>query len=275
MTKKQIFLSHIHEESALAVLIKTAIESEFSGFVNVFVSSDGESIRAGAHFLDTIEEGLVNCVGAIYLISPASVKRPWISFELGAVWIRNAISQRSKKTLIPAIPFCHSGMGLSQLPPPIGSLNAIRCADPISLRRAFEAIQIAVGGNGQLRTNFDNLANHVRAFEETYTVANKLAEALAKTGEDINKLLERASQSAEDEIEFESKDQRNETLDIFEKLADGPLNGSLNVEKSVRAFVIDINDSYHGGKLKFRIKRHVLLQYRNEISSAYSARVNK
>ena len=85
MADKLIFLSHIHEESSLALLVKQALENEFSGFVDVFVSSDGTSIPAGANFLKRIEDGLVSCIGAIYLISPNSVKRNWINFELGAV----------------------------------------------------------------------------------------------------------------------------------------------------------------------------------------------
>src|SRR6478609_9608851 len=92
---KLIFLSHIHEETELAQIIQAAIEDEFSGFVKVFVSSDGKSIPSGSNFLQRIEEGLINCVGAIYLISHSSLKRNWINFELGAVWIRNIISIRS------------------------------------------------------------------------------------------------------------------------------------------------------------------------------------
>ncbi len=72
---KLIFLSHIHEEADFAHLIQKAIEVEFSGFVDVFVSSDGKTIPAGANFLKKVEKGLMDCVGAIYLISPVSVKR--------------------------------------------------------------------------------------------------------------------------------------------------------------------------------------------------------
>lgn len=96
MSGKQIFLSHIHEESELALIIKEAIEAEFGGFVEVFVSSNGRSIPAGSNFLKRIEDSLINCIGAIYLISPKSVKRNWINFELGAVWIRNAMSIRNE-----------------------------------------------------------------------------------------------------------------------------------------------------------------------------------
>lgn len=50
MAEKTIFLSHITEEKELATLFQEAIENEFSGFVKVFVSSDGLSIPAGTNF---------------------------------------------------------------------------------------------------------------------------------------------------------------------------------------------------------------------------------
>ena len=133
MADKLIFLSHIHEEKDLALLIKNVLEDEFSGFVDVFVSSDGTSIPAGSNFLKRIEGELVRCVGAVYLISPVSVKRAWINFELGAVWVRNIISLRSKRPEIPTLPVCHSGMLPSNLPSPLNNLNAITV--PVRLER--------------------------------------------------------------------------------------------------------------------------------------------
>ncbi|ATA53123.1 hypothetical protein CKY39_07795 [Variovorax boronicumulans] len=178
MAEKLLFLSHIHEESALALLFKEAIESEFGGFVEVFVSSDGTSIPAGSNFLRRIEDGLVSCIGALYLISPMSVKRPWISFELGAVWVRNSISLRADQREIPAIPICHSGMTLGGLPTPINHLNAIQASDSQQLERAFIALQSAVGGKGQLKTDFSTLRERVALFERKYTVGAHLSTAL-------------------------------------------------------------------------------------------------
>ncbi|EKA7356847.1 toll/interleukin-1 receptor domain-containing protein, partial [Vibrio vulnificus] len=147
---KQLFLSHIHEEKELAILIKEAIENEFSGFVDVFVSSDGISIPAGANFLKRIEDGLVGSIGAMYLISPKSVNRNWINFELGAMWIRNAMSIRGEGREIPTLPLCHSGMQLQNLPKPIDNLNAIVANQASQLEFAFRSIQAAVGGKGSL-----------------------------------------------------------------------------------------------------------------------------
>jgi len=178
----KIFLSHIHEERDLAVLIKEAIEAEFSGFVEVFVSSDGSSIPSGTNFLRRIEDGLVNCVGAIYLVSPTSVTRSWISFELGAVWVRSALSVRAGKAEIPALPFCHSGMTPGGLPQPIGSLNAVRASSASDLKTAFTSLQAAVGAKGAFRTDFADLAGKILALETCYTVGDKFVGLLRAIG---------------------------------------------------------------------------------------------
>jgi len=174
MSGKQIFLSHIHEERELAILIKTSLEDEFGGFVNVFVSSDGVNIPAGANFLKRIEDGLIDCVGAIYLISPLSVKRNWINFELGAVWVRSAMSVRAGKEELPTLPMCHSGMTRSALPPPLNNLNAIDANQRSQLSFAFRSLQAAVGGKGALRTDFDRLANEIAGLESIYTLGRHL-----------------------------------------------------------------------------------------------------
>lgn len=169
-----IFLSHIHEEKELALIIQQAIEEEFSGFVTVFVSSDGKTIPAGSNFLRRIEKGLVECVGAIYLISPVSVKRNWINFELGAVWIRNHVNELNQGVEIPVIPICHSGIRPSELPMPLTNLNSVISTDSIHLKSVFESIQTAVGGRGKLKTDFEELSKSIYMFEQKYTIGKNV-----------------------------------------------------------------------------------------------------
>ena len=175
-----IFLSHIHEEKELAALVQSAIEDEFGGFVKVFVSSDGQTIPAGTNLLKIIEDGLIKCIGAIYLISPYSVKRNWINFELGAVWIRNIINQSNNGQAIPTIPICHSGMTLSSLPMPLSNLNAIQGNIASQLEFAFRSIQTAVGGSGRLNTDFILLESQIRNFEKNYTTGENLMQFFSK-----------------------------------------------------------------------------------------------
>lgn len=176
MTTKVVFLSHIHEEKPLAVMVKAALEDEFSGFVDVFVSSDGTSIPAGANFLKRIEDGLLACVGALYLISPASAQRHWVSFELGAVWVRNATGLRTNNVEIPILPLCHSGMVPADLPAPLNNLNASSANQSSDLELAFRSLQAAVGGKGRLKTDFQALATRVASFESEYTLGASLAQ---------------------------------------------------------------------------------------------------
>lgn len=194
MADKLIFLSHIHEESALARLVKQALEDEFSGFVDVFVSSDGTSIPAGSNFLKRIEDGLVGCIGAIYLISPASVKRNWINFELGAVWVRNIMSLRDGKSEIPTLPVCHSGLTPGGLPAPLNNLNGITANQASQLEFALRSIQAAVGGRGALKTDFDALAAQIIAFEQQYTLGANLTKMLSLLGGDKRLLVQHCEQ---------------------------------------------------------------------------------
>ena len=190
MPGKLVFLSHIHEEAALALILKEAIEAEFSGFVDVFVSSDGTSIPAGSNFLKRIEDGLVGCIGAIYLISPTSVGRNWINFELGAVWVRSVMRIRDGELEIPAMPICHSGMTPGTLPSPLNHLNAVSANQASKLEFAFRSLQAAVGGRGPLKTDFDALAGRVLAFEQRYTIGENLRKMLSLVGGSAQTLVE-------------------------------------------------------------------------------------
>jgi hypothetical protein len=194
MADKLIFLSHIREESALARLVKKALEDEFSGFVDVFVSSDGTSIPAGSNFLKRIEDGLVGCIGAIYLISPSSVKRNWINFELGAVWVRNIMNLRDGKSEIPTLPVCHSGLTPGGLPAPLNNLNGIVANQASQLEFAFRSLQAAVGGRGSLKTDFDALAAQIIAFEQQYTLGANLTKMLSLLGGDKHLLVQHCEQ---------------------------------------------------------------------------------
>ena len=189
MSSKVIFLSHIHEETELAILFKDALETEFAGFVDVFVSSDGVSIPAGANFLKRIENGLVNCVGAIYLISPVSVQRNWINFELGAVWIRNIIDAHASTNEIPILPLCHSGMTPGRLPLPLNNLNGVLGSEASQLDFSFRSLQSAVGGKGKLKTDFDELALRTLAFEQQYTLGDNLKALLKLLGAALDTLV--------------------------------------------------------------------------------------
>lgn len=111
----KIFISHINEEQAIAIVLKNWIESTFLGQYQVFVSGSPDDIPAGSKWLDKIDSALNESSIYIVLCSPESVKRNWINFEIGCAWIKK----------VPVIPLCHSGLSKGSLPIPLSFFQAL------------------------------------------------------------------------------------------------------------------------------------------------------
>lgn len=268
MAAHLVFLSHIHEEREVALHLKEALESEFGGFVDVFVSSDGTTIPAGANFLKRIEDGLVRCVAAIYLLSPQSVKRSWINFELGAVWVRNAISLGQGREEIPAIPACHSGTRPENLPAPLNNLNGIRANDSAQLELAFKAIQQAVGGKGSFRTDFDGLAQKIRDFEQKYTLGSAYEKLIQLAGIDkgnIIAFLDTVDKSIPLVVAIDFVE--NGALQQMHALASNELNGRIAVVAKTSKMVASDRGTFTGSEVELTlIKASEAFDFFNKIT---------
>lgn len=157
--KPTIFISHISEEAPLAQLFKDAIEREFLGLVNLFMSSDARSVGLGQNWLNEITDSLRACQAMLVFCSPQSVGRPWINFESGAGWARN----------IEIAPLCHSGMTPAKLPIPLVLLQGIQASYPNSIDRVFRMIATKLGS---AVPTFDSigLAQSVALFESDYAI---------------------------------------------------------------------------------------------------------
>lgn len=264
MAEKMIFLSHIHEEKELAILLQEAIENEFSGFVTVFVSSDGSSIPIGSNFLNAIRKGLTKSIAAIYLISPKSVKRPWINFELGAVWSRSAISEDSGNEEIPAMPFCHSGISPSGLPQPMCNLNAIEANKSNQLEIAFKSIQRAVGGRGLLRTNFDDLVRKISNFERQYTLIDNMKRVFEKLPitDDGRKDFKRAALESNEEYFIARLDSIKE--DLVKELKGILANMSedyISLQAQYTGLMFKTNEGYQSYQIELKFKTSLLKEF--------------
>ena len=115
----KIFLSHIHEEALLALVLKKWIEDTFPDRIKVFVSSDKKDIRAGEKWFDRIDGALGESQTFIVLCSQNSIKRPWINFETGCAWIKK----------VPVIAICHSGQSIHTLPRPLSDFQGLAVDD--------------------------------------------------------------------------------------------------------------------------------------------------
>jgi hypothetical protein len=117
--KPLIFISHVHESNTLASAIKEEISKLLLNGVDFFVSSDRSSIVGGDRWLNKIELALSKASIVLILCDQDSILRPWVNFEAGGAWI-------SKKRVIP---LCYGGLVPSNLPQPLGSLQAFSLAE--------------------------------------------------------------------------------------------------------------------------------------------------
>jgi hypothetical protein len=144
---RRAFISHISEEANVAAALKRALLRDFLGMMELFVSSDTESISAGEEWLSAIENALSDCSMLLILCSPKSVGRPWINFEAGAAWMRQ----------VPLIPICHSSLTPRDLPMPLSLRQAIRLDDPAGLNRLYARVAEIIKCN-EPQIRFDALA---------------------------------------------------------------------------------------------------------------------
>lgn len=167
MPTKKVFISHISSETELAQCLKKHLDKHFPDLLEIFVSSDRESIQAGSKWLDEVDKALKSADLQIILCSKESVGRPWVNFEAGAVWLRG----------IPVIPLCHSGVKPNDLPVPLGMLQGIVCGEATGLQKLFDAfaelVSVMVPG-----VDFVKVAAELNEIENKYIAARQSAQVI-------------------------------------------------------------------------------------------------
>jgi len=79
----QIFISHASADADIALAVPSWIRVTFLGGVNVFVSSDGQSISPGDDWRGKIEEALRDADIALVICTASSLSRLWLGFDAG------------------------------------------------------------------------------------------------------------------------------------------------------------------------------------------------
>jgi DNA-binding MarR family transcriptional regulator len=130
-----IFISHINEDSQIAIQLKNLLITLFSNRIEIFVSSDKESIPYGKEWFPPIKQNLINCKLTLILCSPNSIRRPWINFEAGA----SAILDR------PTIPLCYGGQKRGDLPEPLSYYRGANADDIEDLTGVIKEISRIIG----------------------------------------------------------------------------------------------------------------------------------
>jgi hypothetical protein len=124
----ELFISHAAVDKPLAEFIENCLRPLLAETA-IFRTTRVDQIPAGKAWLQHIHEHIKSAEQFIVLLTPVSVKRPWISFETGAAWA-------SGKLLIPVV----AGMRKEEVPEPLRSLQLLALEDPVEAAEAFRVL---------------------------------------------------------------------------------------------------------------------------------------
>jgi TIR domain len=115
----ELFISHHNQDAKLAEVLINFLRDALSLKPQTIrcTSVEGYRLPAGSHTESRLRAEIVDATYFIALITPVSLKSPWVLIELGARWA----------TEKPLMPLLAKGAIANTLKGPIASLNALRC----------------------------------------------------------------------------------------------------------------------------------------------------
>lgn len=130
MQKPTIFISHSSVDKDLILQIKSLISACTSGTVDLFQSSDGESIPFGNNWIHQVEENLKKSQIMLVFVSPRSAMSSWIYFEAGFAYSKG----------IKVIPIGIDGVDIGSLKPPLNLLQGFNISSAEGLNNIIAVL---------------------------------------------------------------------------------------------------------------------------------------
>lgn len=121
--KPSVFFSHASVDGEAIAVLKKRFLQITGGAIDVFVSSDGQSIRFGRNWIHEIEDALGRCKIMFVFVTPRSKDSGWIFFEAGHAYGRD----------IQVVPVAILGADLNALPGPLALLQGFNVKDSSGL----------------------------------------------------------------------------------------------------------------------------------------------
>lgn len=132
--KPTLFISHATSDGEFAEAVKREIDKVFANGIDIFSTSSPGAIQAGNDWLNDIENRLNTAQAIIAIVTPVSIERPWLWFEIGATWLNG------RKGDCKIYPLCAQEINLSELPEPLSRLQALSLGKATDLKLLFEAL---------------------------------------------------------------------------------------------------------------------------------------
>ena len=221
--RPNLFISHATSDGEFANAVKQEIEKVFANGVNVYSTSSPGTIRVGTDWLNDIEEKLGVAQAVIAIVTPVSIERPWLWFEIGATWSKG----RSGDSHI--YPLCAPEIDLSDLPSPLDRLYALSMGKVQDLKLLFEAliVQFGFGKIGSFRAS--NITKRIPKYKDVKVQEVDLNEKVFYSGhytgysdDELMEVIDTALFAPEEE-----KKKNKWSLHIYKEREDLIANGKL------------------------------------------------
>jgi hypothetical protein len=197
VAKPIVFFSHSTSDGEALRRLKERFVTLTSGSVDVFLSSDGQSIRLGKNWVASVEQALKKAKVMFTFVTPNSIGSPWLYFESGVAYGNGT----------DVVPVGLFGVDVGDLHPPLSLLQGFNVKSHESLNNIITKTNETCGINCTFEFNENDFAalqsagplEAVRMFGEhvaaivgmTFTVdyadqptrAEKLKEALEALGQ--------------------------------------------------------------------------------------------
>jgi hypothetical protein len=112
-TKPTVFFSHSSKDKEAIKHLKDRFLKITGKTIDVFVSSDGQSIPLGHNWVKTIEDALGRAKLMFVFVTPNSIGSPWLPFEAAFSYSRN----------VAVVPVVFGGLSMENLPMPLSLLQ--------------------------------------------------------------------------------------------------------------------------------------------------------
>jgi TIR domain len=128
-----VFLSHAVTDLPIAQVLHDEITRIFAGGVDVYASSVPGVVRPGQDWLASVSASLTAASAVVVVVTPVSVNRPWIWFEVGASWSK---MEQGDGLILPLV----YGIQKGELPEPLGRLQAMSLSKAGETREVFQRL---------------------------------------------------------------------------------------------------------------------------------------
>jgi len=196
MKKPVVFFSHSSKDKKFLTRLKEMVEEKTGKSIDIFLSSDGESIPLGRNWVHTIENALKAAKLMFVFISPHSLRSNWLFFESGFAYSRN----------IKVVPVGILGVDLGTLPPPLSLLQGFNVTSADSLGNIIALLNETFSHNHPAQ--FSN-----SEFQELYPKGEDVV--LSALGEYSTLVSDIKIEIKNDELKYEIDDLGNKVTEIL------------------------------------------------------------